>query len=170
MIVPCDGEPRRPLAHLPSGRAGIPLRHLLFSLVLCVSLGLNVLSGWPLAVAQAHAATLAAPPPPSMTLAKALAQPLNDGKYHGPFQYPTTVPPVPGVDHATKASAPLPSAEPAKMQPVSLLADTAFLSANSLSAHGRVGSGIAVSPLHMQGSDGRLCHETLFLSSYFAIA
>ncbi len=91
-----------------------------------------------------------------MTLQQFLSHQVSDGKYHGPFQYPTTVPPVPGVDHATKANAPLPSAEPARMQPVSLLADSTFLSASSLSAHGQVASGLGVSPLHMRGSDGRL--------------
>ncbi|HZO75643.1 MAG TPA: hypothetical protein VFB60_25785 [Ktedonobacteraceae bacterium] len=153
-MVARDDELRRPEARLPRGRTGVPFRRLFFSLLLTLLLGTNVISGWPLAAAQAHAFTLAKPTPPTMTLQQFLSQQVSDGKYHGPFHYPTTVPAVPGVAHATKANAPLPSAEPAKMQPVSLLADSAFLSANRLSAHGQVAPGLGVSPLHMRGSDG----------------
>ncbi|HLG60530.1 MAG TPA: hypothetical protein VKY19_01265 [Ktedonosporobacter sp.] len=57
-----DDEPRRLEARLARGRTGVPLRRLFFSLLLTLLLGTNAISGWPLAAAQAHAATPRLPP------------------------------------------------------------------------------------------------------------
>src|SRR5437660_3865216 len=154
-----DDGPRRPETRLPRGRTRVPLRRLCFSLLLALLLGTTMISGWPSAVASAHAATLAPPTPATHTLAQFLATQQAGKGNHGPFHFPSQVPAA-LPNSATTPPAPLPSVEPPKMQPLTLALDSSQV---AMSAPGMViarptGAAKALSsgPLTLSGSDGRL--------------
>ena len=102
-------------------------------LLLTIWMFTELLSGWPVSSPVAHAATFTpfASSPGSLTLHKFLQQGQPDKKKHGAFGIPATALSQAHL-HASKIKAststpPLPSAEPAKMQPLTATLDSSFL-------------------------------------------
>ena len=146
MPAPLWGRPRFANGYETSSSSFL---RLFSTLLLCLLLFAQVLSGWSDMVAPVYAATtLHHPPstPASLTLSQYLRQGRRDASYHGPLIRPRSSSLASG--HPPYNSNPntwLLSAEPATMQPIHQMLDATFLA-----------GGIGAKPLDLVSSDHRL--------------
>src|SRR5579859_7236923 len=130
-----DSSLPRPPAQVSQSTNPHPLSRFiqkgLMSLLLALLVGTDLIAGWPFTPPIAHAAPFQsfAASPGKQTLQQFLQQGQPDKAYHGPFGFPAT-----SADKGKQAqtntpsnrSAALPSAEPPKMQLISITLDSTF--------------------------------------------
>jgi RHS repeat-associated protein len=159
---------KAPGAASPPARARVRERVLTWglSLPLCLLLSLTLFGAWPVIPSSAFAATLAKPVPANLTFAKYLqqrSQMLPPGAFQRPSQAPGALKPVASSNLSPAKR--LPSAEPATMQPQTLVLDDSFVlrrppSSTATPTPAATVHGTAIpagsTPLVVSGSDGRL--------------
>ena len=114
-----------PAAHLLTHRRTRMGQIAAVLLFLSMMLFVNMMSGTSIVLASPHMAQgiIAPPTPATNTLAQFLSMQQAGKGNHGPFQFPSQVPAA-LKNSATTPPTQLPSAEPAKMQPLTLALDS----------------------------------------------